>query len=230
MRVLLCTSGGYPGNAVLDALRASRALEIVGVVRSTRVLSPRYGLLRGAWEQYRRSGMRYAAYLGCMLLKSLPGFPTRDVNAADARAFIAGLAPDLIITAFFNQRLLTQVPALNIHPSLLPALKGVDPVFYARLRGLPLGVSVHRVSPELDAGDLVAQESAQAAPGESVLATTVRLYARGAQLLIDSLGRPGRPQSGPGSYDSWPVRSDVAALRRRGVSLVRLSDLRARAA
>jgi methionyl-tRNA formyltransferase len=197
-------------------------------VLSTRILSARYNFVRGAWEQYRRSGLCYTVYLGLLSAGRMAGVGTRNINAE--LGLIADLKPDLIISAFFNQRIGGAVtalaPALNIHPSLLPAFKGVDPVFYARLRGAPLGVTVHRISPELDSGDIVAQEAYD--PGGSVLASTVALYARGAQLLVDTLGQPARPQSGAGNYDSWPTRTDVAALRRKGVRLARLRDLLAR--
>jgi methionyl-tRNA formyltransferase len=241
MRAVLCTSGGLPGAAVLDALQSSDKIQVVGIVRSTRVLSARYRFLRGAWEQYRRSGLRYTAYLGCTLLKPLPrrGVPalaTRNVNDASGRELIAQLAPELIVSAFFNQRIGAAVtalaPSVNIHPSLLPAFKGVDPVFYARLRGAPLGVTLHRISPDLDAGPILAQQASAALEGESVLAATVRLYALGARLLIDSLERvrsQGTKQAAAGNYDSWPRRGEVAALRRKGVRLVRLRDLLARA-
>lgn len=199
------------------------------MVLSTRILSPRYGFLRGAWEQYRRSGLRYTTYLGLLSLGRMRGFRTRDINQHFDQ--IAALRPDLIVCAFFNQRIGEAItalaPALNIHPSLLPDLKGVDPVFYARLRDAPLGVTVHRVAPELDSGDIVAQEPYD--PGGSVFASTVALYARGAQLLVETLGQPATPQSGGGNYDSWPTRADVAALRRKGVRLATPRDLLARA-
>ncbi|OGA74795.1 MAG: hypothetical protein A3G81_16715 [Betaproteobacteria bacterium RIFCSPLOWO2_12_FULL_65_14] len=241
MRAVLCTSGGAPGREVLERLAASQAVAVVGVVRSTRIISARYGLLRGAWEQWRRSGLRYACYLGCALLRGpsargVPALATRDVNLPEAQRFLESLQPDLLVSAFFNQRIgeaLAAAPrfgALNIHPSLLPALRGVDPVFYARLRGVGLGVTVHRISPQLDCGNIIAQEALSVPERESVLAATARLYARGAELLLGSLeavraGAPGTPQHAAGQYDSWPRRAEVRALRRKGVSLVRLRDL-----
>lgn len=225
MRILLCTSGGRPGAAVLRALRASARVQIAGVVRSIRLLPV---------AQYVRSGPRYTAYLASCYLHALPngGIPvhsTRDINDAASRAFIERLAPELVVSAYFNQRIGDWLPAVNIHPSLLPALRGVDPVFYARLRDAPLGVTVHRVAPELDAGDIIAQRRAGTILGESVLAGTVRLYALGASLLLESLDalQDAKPQRGTASYDSWPTRADVRALRAKGISLARLRDLRA---
>jgi methionyl-tRNA formyltransferase len=238
VRVVLCTSGGLPGAAVLSELLESKAIRVVGVVRSTRVLSPRYGFVRGALEQWRRSGLAYTTYLGLALLPRLPsaGIPvhaTRDLNDADCRAFVGRLAPDLLITAFFNQRVGGWTSGVNVHPSLLPALRGTDPVFRALARGeRRLGVTLHRLAPELDAGDIVAQREAPLVEGESVLGATVRLYRLGARLLLDSLRQvnEGRAQPAGADYASWPTREEVAQLRARGVRLVRARDLLARGA
>lgn len=49
---------------------------------------------------------------------------------------------------------------LNIHPSLLPAFPGVDAQRQAFEHGVRVaGVTVHLVTPELDAGPIVAQEA-----------------------------------------------------------------------
>lgn len=226
MRIVLCTSGGGAAAAVLQRLRASPRVELAAIVLSTR---------RGAWAHFRRSGLAYLAYLGAAVTPppraaGAPLIRTRDVNLE--KAGLARLAPDLIVSAFFNQKIgaplvaAARHGAVNIHPSLLPELKGVDPVFYARLRDAPgLGVSLHRVSPELDGGAILAQRSFPVEREESVLAATARLFGAGAELLLDSLdaiaaGAPGTPQPGPGSYFSWPDRAQVAALRRKGVRLV----------
>lgn len=241
MKLVLCTSGGAPGAAVLRELLQSKEVQVAGVVRSTRVLSPRYGFLRGALEQWRRSGLAYTAYLGCALLTRLPGgapvHATRDINDAASRAFVEGLAPELLVTAFFNQRVGAWIhvksQGVNLHPSLLPSLRGTDPVFRAFARGeRRLGVTLHRLAPELDAGEIIAQREAPLVEDESVLGATVRLYRLGARLLLDSLGKmnQGKPQPPGGDYASWPTADEVAQLRRKGVRLMRLRDLRAPAA
>lgn len=225
MRAVLCTSGG-PGALVLAALRSSKAIEVVGVLRSSRV---------EAWRRYRASGLAYTLYLGALMrrrldTRGLSVLKTSQVNGTEARAFLERLRPELIVSAFFNQKIDAALPAVNIHPSLLPAFKGVDPVFHARLVGVgTLGVTVHRLSPRLDAGDIVSQRSLEWQRGESVLRLTERLYLEGARLLLASLEniQAGKavPQSGPGNYDSWPSRAQVAALRAKGVRLVRPRDL-----
>lgn len=256
LRTVLCTSGGLYGALVLRRLRACERLEICAVIRSSRVIEPRFGFLRGAVEQIRRSGVRYALYLwgattladwlcgltgiGAVPTHAVAGTPvyiTRNINDAQGLQFLAACAPDLLVSGFFNQRVhapalaLPKHGCLNIHPALLPDAKGVDPVFQALLHGRPpLGVTVHFMSPQLDAGRIVAQRSIEADPHSSVFALTARLFREGAELLagaVESIagGATGTPQSGVGSYQSWPTRGEVRRLRARGGALLHLSDL-----
>jgi len=257
LRTVLCTSGGLYGALVLRRLRACDRLDICAVVRSTRVLDAHSGFLRGALAHVRRSGLAYALYLWCTTtladwLCALAGseavpvravspglsvYATRDLNDADGLRFLAACKPDLLVSAFFNQRLhpavlaLPQRGCLNIHPSLLPAAKGVDPVFQAFLHGSPqLGVTVHFMAPELDAGPIVAQRAFERRTPASVFATTAFLFREGAELLaaaIDPIARgtAGTAQSGAGSYQSWPTRAELRTFRGRGGALVRFVDL-----
>jgi methionyl-tRNA formyltransferase len=256
LRTVYCTCGGLHGALVLRRLRACEQLEICAVIRSSRVMEARFGFLRGAVEQIRRSGLTYALYLWCATTladwlcgvsgigavptrsaASLPVYTTRNLNDAEGLKFLAACAPDLLISAFFNQRLhapalaLPKHGCLNIHPALLPEAKGVDPVFQSLLHGVPpLGVTVHFMTPELDAGRIVAQRSIEGRAGASVFAITARLFREGAELLASAIesvagGATGSPQSGIGSYQSWPTRREVGQLRARGGALLHLADL-----
>ena len=257
LRTVLCTCGGLYGALVLRRLRACDRLEICAVIRSSRVLDPKFGFFRGAVAQIRRSGLVYALYLWCATTLAdwlcaiagigavptrgaKPGLPvltTRDINDAEGLRFLTACAPDLLVSAFFNQRVhapalaLPKRGCLNIHPSLLPDAKGVDPVFQSLLHGVPpLGVTVHFMTPELDAGRIVAQRPIEGRAGSSVFAITALLFREGAELLAQALehiatGATGSPQSGAGSYQSWPTRRELRSLRTRGGALLRLGDL-----
>jgi len=250
------TCGGLHGALVLACLRRVREVEIIAVVRSSRVLDPKYGFLRGAREQIRRSGLPYSLYLWasttladwlCMLAPigavpaaSRPPGPrvliTRDVNEPRAFEFLADARPDLMVSAFFNQRVgpallaLPRLGCLNIHPSLLPDAKGVDPVFQALLHAKGLGVTVHAMNAQLDAGRILAQQPCDARAGESVFAATARLFAVGAELLAGTLGRvaagdAGLTQTGDGNYQSWPDPAQVRTLSAQGGHLIKWRDL-----
>lgn len=258
-RIVYLSVGGWPGALVLDRLLACPQIQVVGLVRSNRVLSKNHSWLSGALAQLKRSGLRYGLYLETMtgladlLLAGSPtgsfasrakqaGIPvltSKDINSPEALQFLRDLEPDLLLSGFFNQRIgaaALTIPgkaAVNIHPSLLPEFKGVDPMFFARLRGAErLGVSLHHLAEDFDAGNLLDQAELTVDPKRSVLADTALAFRRGAELLVENLeqvlaGEPGRPQPSGGSYDSWPSPEQVEELRGKGLLLQAGIDLSA---
>lgn len=48
--------------------------------------------------------------------------------------------------------------AINVHPSLLPALRGPDPLFYVARGDAPSGVTIHEMTDVFDAGDILWQQ------------------------------------------------------------------------
>lgn len=257
VRIIFCSSGGHFGALVLRALLDSKKVEITAIVLSARVIKPQYSFIRGAWEQYRRSGAAYSFYLWCatslceLLGKlhrscsvsalaaahAIPMLVTRNLNDDAGHVFLQDQQADLIVSAFFNQKLMDSAVAIpkagavNLHPSLLPEFKGVDPVFFTRLSGVKrIGVTVHRVANELDVGHVLAQDQVIYSETESVFSATARLFQRGAELLLRriediALGIPGQPQQGVGNYDSWPTSDQVRQLYRQGTRLLTIADL-----
>ena len=255
---MLCTRGGLFGAQVLKTLSACERIELCGIVRSSRMFHASLGFSRGALAYVSRSGIAYSLYLWCATTLadalcglarigrvpmrtppgSLPVHTTRNINDPGGLKFLDDCAPDLLISAFFDQRLqeaaLAVPPSgcLNIHPSLLPLFKGVDPVLQARLAAAPTGVSVHHMTSALDSGSIIAQRSLAIPASVSIFAATARLYREGAALLAETIdqvscGRAATPQDAPGTYQSWPTRADIRALHARGGALMRLSDLKA---
>ncbi len=257
VRIVLCTSGGVFGAVVLQRLLASENVEVVGVIESTRILRARYSWCRGAYWQLRTSGIAYALYLWSAtgladLLgrysplgsvssqaagRNIPRFITRNLNDRLGTEFVRLLAPDLLLSAFFNQRieeLTYRIPtfgAINIHPSLLPQFRGVDPVFFGRLRDQrQFGVTIHRVDATLDTGNILLQQTHVPEPDDSVMKTTAELYALGGDLVARHIREflqsgAGNPQQGSGSYDSWPSSGEVMAFRQKGFRLMSGRDL-----
>src|SRR5207302_5996266 len=61
--------------------------------------------------------------------------------------------------------LLSRALWLNVHPSLLPRWRGAAPVERALMAGdARTGVTIHRTTPELDAGPIAAQEALDLRP------------------------------------------------------------------
>jgi methionyl-tRNA formyltransferase len=140
----------------------------------------------------------------------------------------------------FDQILQTDVIALprfgvvNIHPSLLPSLRGPCPAFWALTEGRShVGASVHRIEDQqIDAGRLLAQQSATLDTDWSVSELTTHLFEMGVNLLPSALAavaadrNAGAPQDlSTGEYRGFPDHQTIKRSRRRGVRLLRLRHI-----
>ena len=87
---------------------------------------------------------------------------------------IAALQPDIIVLAGFMRILTTDLitrfagKIINIHPSLLPAFRGLDTHQRAITEGVKLhGCTVHFVTPNLDEGPIIAQAALCVRPDDT---------------------------------------------------------------
>ncbi|MCL6569937.1 MAG: hypothetical protein K6T35_13960, partial [Meiothermus silvanus] len=84
---------------------------------------------------------------------------------------------------------------VNLHPSRLPRHRGASPVQAALLSGDPVtGVSVVRVTEELDAGDILGQRDVPIRPDDTAGTLLERLSQEGAGLLVEVLDALERGQ------------------------------------
>jgi len=125
--------------------------------------------------------------------------PTREAYDERLGAAIEGYAPDLVLLAGY-MRILTdglvrryERRMLNIHPSLLPAFRGLDTHRRALAAGVKLhGATVHVVTPALDDGPIVIQGAVpvMAADTEETLAARVlevehRIYPQAVRWFLE---------------------------------------------
>jgi methionyl-tRNA formyltransferase len=128
----------------------------------------------------------------------------RRLRSDEGRALLAAFAPDGLLLVAYGQLVppdLLQVgerPPLNVHPSLLPRHRGAAPVASTILAGDPVGgVSLMVMTPELDAGPVVAQWPIPLTGRE----TTPELEARLAELAAEKV---------PGELERWAAGELVA--------------------
>lgn len=246
-RVVFCTYASAYSDVVLTELLKAQGLELVAVVNSTRVLNKSESNWRSSIRRIQISGLRYAAYLFAVtdLYTSLRWFfakPTfkkqlkennialleaKDINSAESLAFLRAANPDLILCAHFNQLLKAEVLALpklaclNIHPSLLPAFKGVDPAFYALLKhARETGVTVHLQDEDFDHGAILEQTKLGIRPADTLFSLNLKLFKLGAisairQMQSFTAETVGEPQKPEGRYDSWPNPYDAKQFRQQ---------------
>lgn len=259
-KVILCTCSSLAGARVLAALQAAANIEVVALVLSTRAFRIGQSPWGAFWFSMRQFGLRYLFYLmlatglgnalGWLRGKNIERLArqaniriirTDRINSPRVVTALHALHADVLLSAFFNQVIgeevtqSTQLGGVNIHPAKLPAFRGVDPVFYAQLRGVTsYGVTLHRIAPALDEGNILSQRDVPMADTQTVLAATVTLFEVGAACFIDAAKRAelnavGTPQDGRGDaqyYDSWPTHDDVAVFHARGHRLCRWRDFK----
>lgn len=74
---------------------------------------------------------------------------------------------------------------VNCHPGLQPAVRGLDAFKWAIHDGMPLGVSLHLVDVEVDAGKHLASRRTPVLPSDTVDSLARRHYEREIALLTD---------------------------------------------
>lgn len=121
------------------------------------------------------------------------GLPIVETNQLDEVVVekIKQLNPDFLVVEDFGLILppeLLEIPkyaALNIHHSLLPKYRGPSPAPAAILNGDPVsGVTVIKMTKEVDAGDILAQKEYELTPGETTDSLLTKLNEIGGQLLV----------------------------------------------
>ena len=181
LRLAVLVSGrGSNLQALLDAIAAGRLAATVAGVFSDRAGAP-------ALERARAAGVHASAL-------SPRGFDSRAAFDQALFAQVDAVQPDLVVCAGYMRLLDPVVVApragrvLNIHPSLLPAFKGLHTHRQALQAGVAEhGASVHFVTAELDGGPVIAQVRVPVSPGDDEAVLAARVLAREHPLLVSTL-------------------------------------------
>lgn len=254
-RVVLLTSPGLFGAEIINRLAETPGIDLVGVGLTGRIYKNK-GTVASILTFLKRTGWRYLAYNALQAdiawtILSLSGRPRglkkvadqvrvlHDVNAPSTLEWLSALSPDYIASFFFNQwigadvRKIPHKGCVNMHPSLLPELRGPDPVFRTIERGVTsTGFTIHSVADEIDAGTILHQEPFAAPPGLTAFGLYLQLIRGGADLLARWLAGDVAPNlqgnfaAGTGDYTTFPTPAEVNAFLRAGHRLVQVSEWR----
>ncbi len=170
----------------------------------------------------RSTSLESLALLHGIPLIELPG----DWSAAVAQ--FARIDPDVILVCCFDRKLPASIVSIprygcfNLHPSLLPLFRGPMPVFWQfRADAESFGISLHCVSAEIDAGDIVAQAMITMSDGVNGRQADTLLAEAGSRLIETTLRSiecdtlPRCPQSPvEASYQGFPSPDDYAVSTR----------------
>ena len=128
------------------------------------------------------------------IAEGIPVLQPEKPRGEDFMAHMAELAPDVSVVVAYGHilpRAVIEFPrlgTLNIHASLLPALRGAAPIQAAIRDGLAeTGVTIMQMVPALDAGPIVHIARTRILEDETSLELSLRLSELGANALIEAL-------------------------------------------
>lgn len=106
-----------------------------------------------------------------------------------------------------------EVPIINAHPGLIPAVRGLDGFKWAILEGMPLGVTLHVVDATVDAGDVLASMRTPVIRTDSIEKLARRHYELEISMLSNALTFVCGKQR---SKEELPIRP---ARKRMGIEM-----------
>ncbi len=109
-------------------------------------------------------------------------------------AQIIGLKPDLIVTAAYGKIFPAQIinlpkyGSINVHPSLLPRLRGPSPIQFAILEGdQSTGTTIMLMNEKMDEGPILAQQMVKIEDDDTAQSLEEKLAKISAKLLVKTL-------------------------------------------
>lgn len=126
--------------------------------------------------------------------RGIPVWEVASMSAPETINLFSHYRPDIMCVACFSlyiPRAILAIPrlgCLNVHPSLLPANRGPDPLFWTFHDGhRETGVTIHMMDEGLDTGPIVTQETITVPDGITYAQLEAECAALGGKLLAQSL-------------------------------------------
>lgn len=158
MKILLASSEQFSGCMVDSLLQAGH--QVVGVISPMKGIFDRQAMSPRSWLFH----MRGWDCLSLCKKKDIPFRVGKDLDDGAMRRFLREAHADLLLVFGWPGLISQQTMALfthgamNIHPSLLPLLRGADPLFHiVDHQDAGFGLSFHQVVEALDAGPIYLQ-------------------------------------------------------------------------
>ena len=122
----------------------------------------------------------------------IPVYKTNDINGNESELFIKNLNPNIILMSGYGKKInnnIFNIPKygiLNIHPSILPKLKGPTPIQSSILYGYnETGISIIKINEKLDGGKIIYSEKCNINKNENFLTLTNKLVELTKNCILD---------------------------------------------
>lgn len=223
VRVVFCGMTGMFSLVVLEELLKSSNVELVAVaLPALRERAGQPPLLLPRRIQARGIVLAGGAPRTILDVAAELDIPVLELGGSESGDALADLDFDAIAVACFSRKLpasalrLPRLGCLNVHPSLLPAHRGPDPLFWIYHDGDETGgVTIHLMDEGFDTGPIVLRETVTLPDTMTAAALDLVCARRGGALLAEALAalNTGALQPLPqdalqASYQSWPREDD----------------------
>ena len=169
---------------------------------------------------------------------SVPIHYTDNIRTAEFLEFVRNLEPDILISVacpkIFPESILDipRLGCINVHCSLLPKGRGLDPGFWPLALGhTETGITIHYMDDKIDNGDIISQKTIPIHPNDSVESLYRRIARVSTNLIVNSLDEiekgtavrfPNRKDEA--TYYGIPTKNDIQQLNKLGKRLIRFAD------
>lgn len=143
---------------------------------------------------FRRPGgsRKYMSPADVCSLYGISYIMAEKVNSAETVEYVKKTCPDIILSLFFNQILKAELlsaasgKCLNLHPSMIPAYKGMSPILWMLSDGIDKGgITLHEMTSVLDSGNIISQKEFDIKEDDSFFTVYRKAAYAGAELLSD---------------------------------------------
>jgi methionyl-tRNA formyltransferase len=160
--------------------------------------------------------LKFPAVKEAALAAGVPVHQPEKIRAAESRALLQQLAPDVIVIIAYGQIIpasLLTIPRLgwiNLHGSLLPKYRGAAPIQWAIANGeTRTGLTTMRIDAGMDTGDMLLQEATDIGLSDTTPELAARMAEMGAPLMASTLRGLA-----DGSLKATPQDHDAATVAR----------------
>ncbi|UCC95696.1 MAG: hypothetical protein JSW40_02835 [Candidatus Omnitrophota bacterium] len=160
--------------------------------------------------------------------------PQNDLNKPEYIERIKKFEPDLILCNFsqvVSKKFLdaAKIGCINTHYSLLPENRGREPLFWTLLNGGAAGVTIYKMTENVDAGAIIAQK-AFSLDGAKTLHNAIKYsYEVSTALVVETLDKiihdktiftEAIESARVSTCNKWPQQEHVTLFRKKGFEFI----------
>ena len=154
-------------------------------------------------------------------------YKTRSVNENKTYKILRKIKPGIVLTQVpekIKPQILNtaKIGFINKHASLLPKYRGLNPVFWALLKGeKETGFTFHFMNEDLDRGAIIFQRKIKISKTDSVFSIYKKIFTEAGDKLLNVITSTRSSKThqalGRGSYFKNPQKKDIEKFRQKNL-------------